>query len=103
MNDPRADAVVAAVTARYPDARISVVPPMDPDEIQIPDLLIVIPAEATEDATFARRREVERFALAETGAAFTDGSMPWVVMVLDPATAEEYLKGPPWLRSPATA
>ena len=97
MNDPRADMVIAAVAARYPEARISVVPRMDPDSIQIPDLLIVL------DADIERRREVERFALEQTRAAFTDGSMPWVVGACDPATAEEYLKGPPWLRSPATA
>ena len=64
MNDPRADAVIAAVSARYPDARVSVVPPTDPDEIQIPDLLVVIDAEGTEDSVFDRRREIERFALA---------------------------------------
>ena len=103
MNDPRADAVVAAVAARFPESRISFVPPTDPDELQIPDLLIVVDVEGSEDAAFDRRREIETFAVAATRAAYTDVPMPWWVIVLAPTQAEEYLKGPPWLRVEAKA
>lgn len=95
MNDPRTDAVIAAVMARYPDARIRIVPPMDPDSIQIPDFLVIL------DVSRDELRVAEDYALQLTFAAFPGADLPYVVGALDTARAEEYLKGPPWLQPAA--
>ena len=96
MTDGRTQAVIDAVMARYPGATISMVPRMDPDSIQIPDFLVVL------DAEFSKLREVENYGLELTFAAFPGEPVPHNVLVLDPATAAEYLKGPPWL-APTTS
>lgn len=97
MIDPRTRSVIAAISDRYPETRISVVPSPDPDSIPIPDLLIVW------EADFERLREVENYAIERTLAACAGEPIPHNCLALNPATAEEYLRGPPDVEALAAA
>ena len=88
MTDPRTDAVIAAVCARFSGARVVVQERADPGSVPVPDFLIVL------DAPRSRLHEAEDFAIERILAAFPGLPMPYAVGAADPATAEEYLRGP---------
>lgn len=84
MNDPRTDAVVAAVEARYPGARTQIALDPHPDSARIPILTILL------DADRDRRREAQRFALELARKTFAGEDLPFVVNCVTPETEARY-------------
>jgi hypothetical protein len=95
MTDPRVDAIVAAVAARYPTASIEIRPCPDSESFQIPDFLVIL------DASRAELRAAEDYALELVRVAFPGQDVPFSVGALTPRRAEEYFKGPHALQSSA--
>src|SRR5206468_3531411 len=85
MSDPRRDAVIAAIGARYPSARIEVRPNRAPETAaDIPDCVMVLDMEA------GRELEVHEFALDVAFAVYGDALVPFHVCVVDAEQSDRY-------------
>jgi hypothetical protein len=84
MKDDRTEAVIAAVVARFPGARVDVARSPNPESAPIPNFVIVW------DADRDRLREARDFALERTFAAFRGEPVPYFVVAVTPQTEEQY-------------
>jgi len=84
VNDARTDAVIAAVVARYPGARVTVELDPDPDTARIPVFTIIL------DADRDRLHEAEQFAIDLSFQTFKDEEMPYFIVATTPERAAKY-------------
>jgi hypothetical protein len=84
MTDPRMNAVLAAVTARFPGTRIEVRPNPDPATATgMPDFAFIL------DVPPERGYEVSKFALEVAFAVFGDEPIPFLVGTVDPVQSAQ--------------
>lgn len=84
MSEPRTDAVIAAVEAQFPGARVQVALDPHPEVARIPIFTILL------DADRHRRREAQRFALELARKTFAGEDLPFVVTCVTPETEARY-------------
>jgi hypothetical protein len=84
MNDPRVDAVVAAVESQFPGAQVQLA--FDPHPYTARMLMFTILLDTDRE----RLREAERFALDLTFRTFPGEPVPYIVVAVTPETEAEY-------------
>ena len=94
MSDPRVESMIAAVTSRYPAARVEIHPPF-PEEIQVPIFLIVL------DADLDTRRDAERLAFERMKALWPGEPTPMMVGAAESQRAAEFAQDRAGIASPA--
>jgi hypothetical protein len=84
VNDPRTDAIIAAVVARYPGARITVELDPDPDTMRIPVFAIIL------DGDRDRLHAAEQFAIDLSFETFKDEEIPFFIVATTPEREAKY-------------
>jgi hypothetical protein len=90
MTEPRTDAVLAAIAARYPWTRIEIRPNSDPGTAEdMPDHIYIL------DVPADRGYEIGGFALDVAFAVFADGPLPFLIGTVDPEQSARHFPRAP--------